>query len=178
MSTNGTGLREKVQFQTNVPVLLTLDHDDGQTATGRFGDQFMYTFDSGQRIAWLDPHVRDLILSTCARKGDQIAITKRETKDGHRKAVRWEVQKVEEEPAPPPAAPKQPTAQAPQPAPLPQAPGYTPNPTTLTGALTAAINAARSAEIYAASIGLALRFTSEDVRAMAATLFIDRRRSA
>jgi len=97
MSANGNGLREKVEFPLNQPVLLQLDYDEGKLSPGKFGDQYQCTFDAGARIAWLDPEVHALILKTGARAGDEIAITKRETKNGNRKRALWEVEKVEEE---------------------------------------------------------------------------------
>ena len=91
-------LREKVEFPLNIPVLLTLDFDDGQLTAGRFGDQYQYTFDQGTRIAWLDPEVRELILKTGAAARDEIAICRREIKGANgRKRAQWEVKKVEED---------------------------------------------------------------------------------
>jgi hypothetical protein len=95
---NGSApMREKVEFPINTAVLLKLDYDDGQLKAGRFGDQYQYTFDGSTRIAWLDPEIRDLILQTGAKAGDEIGITKRETKTGSKRRVNWEVQKVEED---------------------------------------------------------------------------------
>jgi hypothetical protein len=98
MSAQPTPLREKVQFQPNIPEVLQLTSDDGRLVEGRYGDQYMYTFADG-RIAWLDPAVRDLILKSGARAGDEVAICKRETRAGNKRSVRWAVEKVEEEPA-------------------------------------------------------------------------------
>src|SRR5579871_526024 len=96
-ASNGSGLREKVAFETNTPVLLRLDYDEGKLSPGKFGDQYQCTFDNGAKIAWLDPEVHALIIQTGARAGDEIAITKREVRDGNRKRARWEVEKVEDE---------------------------------------------------------------------------------
>jgi hypothetical protein len=98
MGSNGaTPQREKVAFPTNEPVLLKLDYDDGVLSAGRFGDQYQYTFDGSTRIAWLDPDVRALILQSGAKAGDEIAIVKRESRQGAKKRVSWEVAKVEED---------------------------------------------------------------------------------
>lgn len=101
MSANTTPLREKVNFQPNEPQVMRLDYDDGTLSPGRFGDQYQYTFDHGKRIAWLDPEVRDLILKSGARAGDEIGICKRVAQQGRAKKVTWEVAKVEDEPAQP-----------------------------------------------------------------------------
>ncbi len=91
-------LREKVQFRTNETEFLKLEFDPpAEPRAGRFGDQYMYFFD-GNRIAWFDPPVHELILRSGAAAGDEIAVTKREVKEGRRMSVRWEVELVQEEP--------------------------------------------------------------------------------
>lgn len=184
MPTNGTGLREKVNFEVNVPQALILEHDDGVPSQGRFGDQYMYTF-AGQKIAWVDPEVRDLILRARAGAGDQIAVCKREARDGHRKRVLWEVEKIEEEPPAPPTQPPAPHASTMRPAP---ANGSAPEahqaiaPATgapasgpaglLTVAYRASIDAAIDATAYASQRGLKLALDAGDIRAAAISLFI------
>ena len=73
--------------------------------------------------------------------------------------------------APPPAAappPEQPAA----------TPPHRPGAKMLAMALFAAIDAAKLAQDYAQSHGMKLQFASEDIRAMAATLYIDQRKEA
>jgi hypothetical protein len=115
--------REKIEFPTNTPVVLKLDWDEGTLKPGRFGDEYMYVCDNDARIMWVKPELHTLIQQSGARAGDEIAITKREVKDGSRRRTQWEVEKVEEEPAasPAPAPPRQAqpasrTSQPPQPA--------------------------------------------------------------
>jgi hypothetical protein len=184
MSTNGTtGLREKIAFQANLPTLLTLDHSDGQPCAGRYGEQYMYTFDRGTKIAWLDPEVRAAIQRTGAGEGDQIFITRGETREGNRKKITWNVERVEDEPAQPQArlAPKPPaTCTRPGPdAPRPAAPQPPPSSSgngaaraALADALAIAIDVAAEAEQLAAHKGLAVRFQAEDIRALALTVYI------
>jgi hypothetical protein len=175
--------REKIEFPTNQPVIVKLDFDaEGVLKPGKFGDQYMYTCDDDARIMFVDPPVREAILRTGAQAGDEIAITRREVREGNKRAVRWEVAKVEEEPPPPadpPPPPPQPARTAPAaPAPAPQpAAAAAPGAAQLADAITAAIDAAVVTERHAAQRGLALRWTSEDVRAMALSLYIDSRRS-
>ena len=91
--------REKIEFPTNTPVVLKLDWDEGTLKPGRFGDEYMYVCDNDARIMWVKPELHTLIQQSGARAGDEIAITKREVKDGSRRRTQWEVEKVEEEPA-------------------------------------------------------------------------------
>jgi hypothetical protein len=193
--------REKIEFPTNTPVVLKLDWDEGTLKPGRFGDEYMYVCDNDARIMWVKPELHTLIQQSGARAGDEIAITKREVKDGSRRRTQWEVEKVEEEPA---AAYSQAQpakqAQAANPPAKATAPQLAPEiaaqlcevhrevncalctpaeeAVPLARALRAAINAAAAAETHAGARGLAIRFSAEDVRAMALTLLIDANRRA
>ncbi|HEU0139869.1 MAG TPA: hypothetical protein VFQ79_09175 [Bryobacteraceae bacterium] len=175
--------REKVQFTPGETVILALEFDPpADPRPGRFGDQYMYWF-AGDKVAWLDPPVHAQIVATGARAGDEIAITRAEVRNGARKRVEWQVQRVEDEPADaytrqlppehrptPPTAPAQPAAEPRQVAP--------PRPTAeLASALIAAIDAAGVAERYAREQGLAIRFTGEDIRALANAIFTRPERS-
>jgi hypothetical protein len=191
--------RDKISFETNVPKIIRLDFppDGAPLKPGRYGDQYMFVVNEDAGVMFVDPPVRDLIVSTGAQAGDEVAITRREVRENGRKAVRWEVERVEEEPEPPPPPPPPPDRPA-NGAPKPAQPQPAPqlaeqlceahreahcalcrqsqaNP--LTPALTAAIDAAAAAEQHARTRGLAIRFSSEDVRAMALSLYIDSRRS-
>jgi len=186
-----TPQREKVTFSPNVPQVLRLDYDDGQISAGRFGDQYQYTFDQGSRIAWLDPEVRELILASGARAGDEIGICKRIV---NRKA-RWEVSKVEEEPREPfgPTAREERAAEqarrtAPAPAapraerqpPGPKQPAFTDAARTdftvrtarlFADCINAAVHAARLTEDE--NRDAQLHWGQDDIRAMATTMYIN-----
>lgn len=184
MTSNGNrlGLRQKVVFQPNIPITLMLDHSDGQPTTGRTGEQYMYTFDHSAKIAWLDPEVRDLIVRTGARDGDRIAITKAERRDGAKKHVQWFVERVEDEPAPPPAPaprpaqPIRPGPDIPQPAAAPPQASNSAARAALADAFAIAVNVAAETEQLATRKGLALRFSAEDLRAIALSVFIGQTR--
>jgi hypothetical protein len=47
-------MREKVAFQTNVPVTVALAYADGVQIEGRFGDQIMYT-QADVRVMYVPP---------------------------------------------------------------------------------------------------------------------------
>ena len=47
-------MRERITFQTNVPVTVALAYADGMQVEGRFGDQIMYTLADERVMARLD----------------------------------------------------------------------------------------------------------------------------
>jgi hypothetical protein len=144
-------------LKTNPPTI------EGTLKPGRFGDEYMYVCDDDARIMLVRPELYALIQQSGARSGDEIAICKREMKDGNRKSTQWEVQKVANEPA---AASPTRQASAAQPAPVRTAqPAAGP-------AAAPAVDAALEAEHYAAANGYSLRPGTEDVRVLAITAFI------
>lgn len=90
-------MREKLTFEPNVPVVATLEYDDGKVVEGRFGDQYQY-FLAGERILYADPDLRERIKRSGAKTGDTIAICKRATRSGNKRRVNWEVVLQAEEP--------------------------------------------------------------------------------
>jgi len=180
-------MREKIVFPTNTPVLVTLEAEP-TLAPGRFGDEFQY-FLSGDKIAWLKPEAHAAVQACGARVGDEVAITKRETRNGNRKAVSWTAEKVEEEPPEAAALPAPanngaakvngnahtdasgPVAVPARPAPV-EIPGEAAN---LFAALKTAIDVAALAMQYAREKGMPLHFDAGDVRALASGLMIERR---
>jgi hypothetical protein len=185
-------MREKVTFPTNTPVFVRLESEP-TLAPGRFGDEYQY-FLADDKIAWLKPEAHAAVQACGAGPGDEVAITKRETRSGNRKAVAWTAEKVEEEPgaAPPaPAAPPRPNGAAkvngdahadtsgpvavpakPAAAAALEIPGEAAN---LFAALKTAIDVAALAMQYAREKGMPLHFDAGDVRALASGLMIERR---
>ena len=194
-------MREKIEFPTNTPVLVTLDFNEGILKPGRFGDEYQYVVNQDAGIFWAKPELHQLIEKSVARAGDDIYITKREVRDGNRKRVQWEVARVEEEPAaaaaaaPPPAPVAKPNGTHVAAAASRTQPQAAPrlaeqlceahreancqlcrqqqpiNP--LSQALRMAIDAAVEAREYANRRGIQIGFAVEDIRAMAATLLIN-----
>jgi hypothetical protein len=194
-ATNGTHLREKVAFPTNMPVTLGLEFDPpAEPRPGRFGDQYMYWLE-GNQVAWLEPEVHQAILDSGARAGDAIAITKREVRQGNKRRILWEVERADAadeqfvttaQPTSKPAARasaacggagvlvSQPRPQpAPQPAPVdaPQQPTAA-HAEALRVSLIAAVDAAIAAEAHAKNRSFNLRFDPREVQALASTMFI------
>lgn len=193
------GQREKVIFQINSPVAITLERDrPSWPVDGNWGPQFMYSLE-GDRVAFLEPEVHEQLLAANAQQGDTFTITK--TKDG-RKNV-WVVMRgdVAAQAARAISAPAPAQAQ-PTPLPMRRAPASTPAinarieaaekenaatraareaspaPQRISGnvmqaALVCAIEATHAAAAHAESIGASYRPSSEDVRALAITIYIE-----
>src|SRR5271166_138468 len=187
-------MKERVVFEANVPVTATLAYADGLKVQGRFGDQVMYSLADG-RVMYVPPMVRDKLVELGIRQNEPFAICRVERREGNQRFVDWVVQPNGR------AAPAQSaTAHSDTPgSPVNGNSGERVNPngngdgngngkaasaptksgtaeTALRAALTASIDAALAAEQYASAHGLSIRFGSEDLRAMALSLFIQHAR--
>ena len=189
-------MKERVVFEANVPVTATLAYADGLNVQGRFGDQVMYSLTDG-RVMYVPPLVRDKLVELGIRQNEPFAICRAERREGNRRFVDWVVQPNSS------AAPAQSaTAHGDMPgSPADGGSGARVKPngngngngngnskaanaptksgtaeTALRAALTASIDAALAAEQYASAHGLSIRFGSEDLRAMALSLFIQHAR--
>src|SRR5215469_10404616 len=175
-------MREKVAFQTNVPVTVALAYADGVQVEGRFGDQIMYTL-ADERVMYVPPVVRTKLVELGIEPRESFTICKAERKEGNRRFIEWRVKKESdsqeinssnlpssETPPPPPMNGKANGHAAPKPS-----NGHA-TVSHLEQALTASIDAAIAAEQYAATKGFSVRFGSEDLRAMALSLFIQHSR--
>jgi len=187
-------MKEKVMFQTNVPVTAALAYPDGMKVEGRYGDQVMYSL-IDERVMYVPPIVRDKLVELGIRQNDPFSICKAEQRDGNRRSIQWTVKRI---------PPEQPSTNdavhtgLSSPVVASAAPGVTvpgngngkPNGKTagalngphvahasLRSALAASIDAAIEAEHYATEHGLSVRFGSEDLRAMALSLFIQTARN-
>ena len=166
--------REKIDFEPNLAVEVTLEFDGGKPVAGRNGPQYLYWVDGG-RSMFLDPAAHEQIQATGARAGDKLEITK--TLRG--RSIGWEVVHVVDEPntytAAPPAARPRP-ASSPAAAPAPTAPAREINAYTvqLVTAFHTAIDALIEAQRYAKTQGLDLPITADAIRSTAISVFIDR----
>src|SRR5271166_6348271 len=185
-------MKERVVFEANVPVTATLAYADGLKVQGRFGDQVMYSLTDG-RVMYVPPVVRDKLVELGIRQHEPFAICRAERREGNRRFVDWVVQ---------PEVSAAPAQSAAAPADIPGSPANGDNSArvrpngdgngngkpasvpiksgtaeiALRAALTASIDAALAAEQYASAHGLSIRFGSEDLRAMALSLFIQHAR--
>jgi hypothetical protein len=188
-------MKEKVVFQTNVPVTAALAYADGIKVEGRYGDQVMYSL-TDERVMYVPPTVRDKLLELGIRQNQPFSICKAEHREGNRRFIDWAVKRIEAEQrcvAEPVNGGNHASASASGTAGSPAAAGDSgtakPNgravsppsgsngaQATLRAALAASIDAAIEAERYASEHGLSVRFGSEDLRAMALSLFIQHAR--
>ncbi len=181
--------KEKVEFPTNVAVPVALAYTTGKDVEGRFGDQVFYTL-ADDRVMYVPPIVRKQIEDLGIQRGQEFTITKCERKNGTRRSIEWIVDGSNDAAEPPeqPAAPVNRTNGASyrngngqrngggsQPV---DARGYLASGSgkCLTQALIGAVDIAIATERYAAEAGWSLRFSSEDVRVIGLSIFIQHAR--
>jgi hypothetical protein len=186
-------MKERVVFEANVPVTATLAYADGLKVQGRFGDQIMYSLADG-RVMYVPPIVRDKLVELGIRQNEPFDICRAERGDGNRRFVDWVIQPHG---AASPIASTNSHADAPgaqvngdrrarfkpdgkgngnggEPVGVPASAATAE--IALCAALMSSIDAALAAEQYASAHGLSVRFGSEDLRAMALSLFIQHAR--
>ena len=187
-------MKERVVFEANVPVYAMLAYSDGLKVQGRFGDQVMYSLADG-RVMYVPPIVRDKLVELGIRQNEPFAVCRAERREGHRRFVDWVVQPNGSAAPSQSAAGHNDTSESPlsgnngarakangngngnghgKPASAPASSSTAE--TALRAALTVSIDAALAAEQYASAHGLSVRFGSEDLRAMALSLFIQHAR--
>ena len=183
-----------VRFMTNVPEVIELEFARGKQVSSQFGgDQVMYSLTDGRRM-YLPPFVAQKIEEAGIGAHTPFSLCKKEVTHGNRRSVEYVIGNLdgEAEPFQESAAPimtpkaaamtvKATTLSSPQhsaPPPPPSAPRLTAaggddmDLAAMIYAHIRAIDVAHAAESYAAERGLAIRYTSEDVRCIAAALFI------
>jgi hypothetical protein len=168
-------MKERVAFQINVPVTVALAYPDGIQVDGRYGDQVMYTL-ADERVMYVPPIVRTRISELGVGKGESVTVCKTERREGTRRFVEWQVERATLNGAGAPQNGNGVVHSAPKPSGTAGRNGAGPAETTLRKALVASIEAALAAEQYACAKGLSIRFGSEDLRAMALSLFIQHAR--
>lgn len=191
-------MKERVVFDPNVPVVVTLAYPDGKKVQGRFGDQVLYSLADG-RVMYVPPFVRDKLIQLGIRKDEPFSICRTAHHDGKRRVIDWTVQRngaLPPQPAVVFSASVHPARAANEAnglssthsggnqvpkdngEPLGKSTVTTGARVALESALRASIDAALGAQHYAATHGLSIRFGSEDLRAMALSLFIQHAREA
>ena len=63
-------MRERIAFQTNVPVTVALAYADGLPVEGRFGDQILYAL-SDERVMYVPPVVRTKLSSSVSNPANR-----------------------------------------------------------------------------------------------------------
>ena len=189
-------MKDRIVFQTNVPVTAALAYPDGMKVEGRFGDQVMYSL-SDERVMYVPPIVRDKLLEIGIQQNEPFSICKAERRNGNRRFIEWVVKRLDSEQPDIPRS-EDDTDSRSHAAPVTDAAAScvagignngksngkpvdarngsnTPG-ASLHTALLLSIDAAIAAEHYASAKGLSVRFGSEDLRAMALSLFIQHAR--
>ncbi|MEW5976407.1 MAG: hypothetical protein AB1898_11455 [Acidobacteriota bacterium] len=83
--------KERIAFQTNMPVEVQLAYADGKKVTGQYGDSFMYTL-RDDRVMFVPCFVRERIQELQPQAGQWFSICKREVQTSEGKTrIDWEV---------------------------------------------------------------------------------------
>jgi hypothetical protein len=89
-------MKDRVVFETNVPVTAALAYPDGIKVEGRFGDQVMYSL-SDERVMYVPPVVRDKLVEIGIQQHESFSICKAERRNGNRRFIEWVVKRLESE---------------------------------------------------------------------------------
>ena len=176
-------MKEVVRFAVDTPVEVALRFETGKHVEGRYGDQVMYSL-VGDRVMYVPPYVEQRIRELAIGPGELLHLCKQVKSEGNKKWVEWSVQR----------APQQPRASANETAAADEVPSEAQNQgngstngkaltvisheitgsgiTTMELALNGAAEIAQRVEGRAAAKSYSLRFSNEDIRAIAVTIFI------
>jgi len=168
-------MREIIAFKPNVPITVALAYTDGLQVEGRFGDQIMYTL-ADERVMYVPPLVRQRLVELGVQPGEPFTICKSERKQGNRRLIEWQVKK-DDAPSDQPCWEKPPVNGTGNGHAGPKS-SSAHDVSYLQNALASSIDAAIAAEQYAATQGFSVRFGSEDLRAMALSLYIQHARES
>src|ERR1035441_7653504 len=184
-----------LRFNTNSPVEVALRWDDGKRVEGRYGEQILYSLE-GDRVMYVPPVVAKQIHELGIRARETFEICKAELREENKRWIEWRVRRIEEPRHPagsgnaPEAAATVPsnaqnhrngtTHQKPRPLDLQASPDGTLLPVPVTGAgitamelaMSGAAEIAQRVESRARIRNYSLQFTSEDIRAIGLTMFI------
>jgi hypothetical protein len=145
-----------LKLEPNTPTELTLKYSNGMDVTGKFGPQVLFTLTGGLRL-YVPQEVGEEIRALTLAPGQPFLITKRSVSG--QKTV-WTVERKH----------------------APQTRHAAPDPvrtaTQIEHALKTVIAAACSAEKFGEEIGYSVKFSGEDIRAMANTVLISMGRAA
>jgi hypothetical protein len=188
-----------LRFNTNAPVEVALRWDDGKRVERRYGEQVMYSLE-GDRVMYVPPVVAQQIRELGIRAREIFEICKAELREENKRWIEWRVRRIEEPRHPASsgnvseAAATVPsnaqgsaqnqrngsTHQPQRPLDLHASADGTLLPVPVTGAgitamelaMSGAAEIAQRVESRARMRNYALQFTSEDIRAIGLTMFI------
>ena len=84
-----------LRFNMNQPVELALRWDDGKRVEGRYGEQIMYTLDD-DRVMYVPPVVAKQIRELGIRARELFEICKAELHEENKRWIEWHVKRIEE----------------------------------------------------------------------------------
>jgi hypothetical protein len=82
-----------LRFETNVPAEVALRYGEGKRVQGRYGEQVMYTL-VDDRVMYVPVCVGDRIGELQIRPGQPFEICKAEVRDGNRRWIEWFVRRL------------------------------------------------------------------------------------
>ena len=192
-------MKDKVVFEMNVPVEVCLAHAEGKEIEGRRGEQIMFDLDDG-RLMFVPQSVRDQIGKLEVKPGERFQVCKREVDNQGDGCFEWTVNRLASQA---PKAQLMQSANNGSAAPVRSAStnnngasGHASNEAApkkngqarlsyiMQMALQGALDASKAVEAYAADTGIIdrngepFRFTSDDIRAIGLTMFIEARKRA
>ncbi len=182
-----------LRFTTNVPEEVSLRSVTGKRVEGRYGEQVMFSL-FNDHVMYVPPIVADRIQELEIGAGEPFEICKAEARNGNRRWIEWRVRKYERQQQGAENAAEDTSAEASGPAnghgrsnghagnnaEFQACPDGTLIPTPVSGpgvtvmevAMNAAAEIAERVQKRAALRNSDLQFTSEDVRAIGLTMFI------
>ncbi len=185
-----------LRFNPNAPVAVALRYDDGKRVEGRYGEQVMYALE-GDRVMYVPPVVAQQIRELGIRAREIFEICKAELCEENRRRIEWRVKKIEQPRHPASSGNVSEAAAASssseaqnhrngntdhrnRPLDLQASPDGTLLPVPVTGAgitamelaMSGAAEVAQRVESRARMRNYSLQFTSEDIRAIGLTMFI------
>ena len=84
-----------LRFNTNAPVEIALQWDDGKRVDGRYGEQVMFTLDDN-RVMYVPPVVAKQIRDLGIRAREIFEICKAELREDNKRWIEWHVKKLEQ----------------------------------------------------------------------------------
>ena len=90
-------MKEVVKFPINTPVQVALQFESGKHVEGRYGDQVMYSL-LDNKVMYVPPYVEQRIQELAIAAGEPLQLCKRAVKGGNRKWVEWSVKRGPQQP--------------------------------------------------------------------------------
>jgi hypothetical protein len=90
-------MTEILRFEMNLPTQVALESPQGVVVEGRYGNRMMFSLVDG-RVMYVPPIVGSRIFHLGIRPGERFQVCKLEKREGQRKLIEWQVQRLLSEP--------------------------------------------------------------------------------